>query len=72
MEGKAGHTLESCTNKISVVKLSFPGLIDSDICFVDTPGFDDTRISDTEILKMISDWLSNTLVILSIEPQVTH
>ena len=71
MTGKAGHALESCTNDISIVKLSFPGLIDSDICFVDTPGFDDTRTSDSEILKMISDWLNNTSVILSIQPQGT-
>ncbi len=55
--GLAGHDLESCTNEISVIKLSFPGL---DLCFVDTPGFDDTNRSDVEILKMISDWLIST------------
>ena len=62
VEGKAGHTLESCTSEISVVKLSFPGVVDSDICFVDTPGFDDTRTSSTEILKTIADWLNYTSV----------
>ena len=60
VEGKVGHTLESCTSEISVVKLSFPGVVDSDICFVDTPGFDDTRTSDSKILKMIADWLNDT------------
>ena len=26
----------------------------------DTPGFDDTERSDTDILKMIADWLGAT------------
>lgn len=30
--------------------------------FVDTPGFDDTYKSDTEILSMIADWLVKTYV----------
>jgi len=62
VEGKAGHTVESCTSEISVVKLSFPGIVDSDICFIDTPGFDHTGISDIEVLKMIADWLNDTSV----------
>jgi len=60
IEGIVGHSLESQTNEISVIKLSFPGIADSDICFVDTPGFDHTRQSDVEIFKMISEWLNNT------------
>lgn len=57
MTGIVGHDLESFTNDISVIKLSFPGL---DLCFVDTPGFDDTNKSDVCILKLISDWLFTT------------
>ena len=33
------------------------------IVFVDTPGFDDPEKSDTDVLKMISDWLEITYVI---------
>ena len=50
MEGKAGHSLESYASQVSVFKLSFPGVI-SDICFVDTPRFDNAR-TDVEMLKM--------------------
>jgi len=57
---KVGHGLATCTTQISVVRLSFPNVVDSDICFVDTPGFDDTLDgTDLQILKMISDWLNN-------------
>ena len=55
--GLVGHGLASFTTEISVIRLSFPGL---DLCFIDTPGFDDTHRSDVEIFKMISDWLNNT------------
>ena len=59
-----GHGLESFTSQIAVYKISFQGLPGSDIHFVDTPGFDDTRISDVDIFKMISDWLLNTCVVI--------
>jgi len=62
LTGLVGHGLASFTNEVSVIKLSFPGLVDSDICFVDTPGFDDTDKSDVHIFKMISDWLNKTYV----------
>ena len=57
-----GHTLESCTSEISIVKLSVPELVDGDIVFIDTPGFDDTHKSDADILKMVADWLKSTYV----------
>ena len=60
IDGIVGHSLVSCTNNISVFKLSVPGIVDSDIYFVDTPGFDDTNKSDVDIFKMISDWLNST------------
>ena len=56
---KVGHDLVSCTSEISIIKMTFPGY---NIVFVDTPGFDDTNKSDSEILKMISDWLEITCV----------
>ena len=56
-----GHDLESCTSEIGMIKMSFPGY---NIVFVDTPGFDDTKRPDSDILKMISDWLEKTYVIL--------
>jgi GTPase Era involved in 16S rRNA processing len=36
---------------------------DGDVVFVDTPGFDDTRMSDTDVLQMVvSDWLRSMYV----------
>lgn len=32
------------------------------VTLVDTPGFDDTTVSDTDILKMIAVYLSSTYV----------
>lgn len=55
--GTVSHSLQSSANEISVVRLPFPGL---SLCFVDTPGFDDTNRSDLDVLKLISDWLMNT------------
>ncbi|CAA7261004.1 unnamed protein product [Cyclocybe aegerita] len=55
-----GHTLESCTSDINVVKFSCQPIFPNDIYFVDTPGFDDTNKSDTEIFKLISNWLNKT------------
>ena len=61
-----GHGLESCTSHISTVRLSFPERIASDIVFVDTPGFDHTNKTETDVLKMVADWLKITYVILEI------
>ncbi len=41
MMGIAGHSLESCTSEISVIKLRCASGVD--LCLVDTPGFDDTN-----------------------------
>lgn len=57
-----GENLQSCTSEINIYKLTFLGISDNDIVFVDTPGFDDTNLSDAEILKKISDWLKRTWV----------
>jgi hypothetical protein len=51
----AGHGLRSCTDGISTSKpISRNG---RRYVFVDTPGFDDTYKSDTEILSMIAEYM---------------
>ena len=55
----AGHGLESYTKEISVIKLEYLGV---NLCFVDTPGFDNTCKSDVDILKLIENGLSTTYV----------
>ncbi len=53
-----GGNLESCT---SVVQLSKPFRLDGRrVILVDTPGFDDTRTKDTDVLAMIAAFLSTT------------
>jgi len=54
-----GHALKSCTSSIGAFKFKVPGDARSFV-LVDTPGFDDTNMSDTEILHMIADWLEQT------------
>ncbi|KAI6042362.1 hypothetical protein EDC04DRAFT_998756 [Pisolithus marmoratus] len=51
-----GHDLNSCTSEIKVNKCEVEG---SNVVLVDTPGFDDTKKTDLDILKLISDWLNN-------------
>lgn len=67
-----GHTLEACRwlkpqsvdNCLIALGTSNVGIYESNynantkIFFVDTPGFDDTYKSDTDILREIADWLS--------------
>ncbi|KAH6639505.1 P-loop containing nucleoside triphosphate hydrolase protein [Boeremia exigua] len=58
---RVGHELDSCTQDVEVVPCSFgDGL---KIYLVDTPGFDDTERTDTEILLQISGWLSSAYTV---------
>ncbi|KAI6038325.1 P-loop containing nucleoside triphosphate hydrolase protein [Pisolithus marmoratus] len=50
-----GHDLTSCTSQIKATKCEIEGF---SVVLVDTPGFDDTKKSDLDILKLISDWLN--------------
>ncbi|KAF9447340.1 hypothetical protein P691DRAFT_671702 [Macrolepiota fuliginosa MF-IS2] len=50
---------DSCTGNISAVRVCLPGE-DSGLVLVDTPGFDDTRKTNLQILKLISEWLERT------------
>jgi predicted GTPase len=52
--------LESCTNEVQTSQ-SFR-LDDKDVVLVDTPGFDDTTKSDTDVLKMIAAYLQTMFV----------
>ncbi|KAL4259598.1 G domain-containing protein [Pleurotus pulmonarius] len=55
--GRAGHTLKSYTANVEAVRYNDGK---DTIVFVDTPGFDDTTRSDTDILKLIANWLEKT------------
>jgi len=63
-EGGVGRSLESGTTEISVIKHILPELADSNIYFVDTPGFNnsDPVLSDETIGTMVSDLLSSLYV----------
>ncbi|KAI0339762.1 hypothetical protein BDW22DRAFT_1399293 [Trametopsis cervina] len=52
-----GEGLKSCTSSIQLGQ-TFE-LDNSQVTLVDTPGFDDTTVSDTDILKMISGYLAS-------------
>lgn len=42
------------------------------VTLVDTPGFDDTTVSDTDILKMIAVYLSSTSVPIYLHRRIKH
>ena len=52
---RIGHDLTSCTQDIQVVEGKING---QTVRFVDTPGFSDTNLSDTEVLQLIADYLA--------------
>ena len=55
---RVGMGLESCTTE---VKLSNEFILDGRaVALIDTPGFDDTSKSDTEILEMIAAFLATS------------
>jgi predicted GTPase len=55
---RVGKGLKSCTN---IVQMAMPFEIDGrSITLIDTPGFDDTTRSDTDILKMIAGFLQTS------------
>ncbi|KAK0897901.1 hypothetical protein LTR02_010448 [Friedmanniomyces endolithicus] len=54
---RVGHTLLSETASIQSYSVSISGRI---ITLVDTPGFNDTFRSETDVLRDISDWLAST------------
>jgi predicted GTPase len=53
---RVGDDLQACTQDVAVSNRF--QVDDRDILLFDTPGFDDTELSDTEILKRISGFLT--------------
>jgi GTP-binding protein EngB required for normal cell division len=54
-EVSIGHNLQACTQEVGVFLCK---LKDTNVYLVDTPGFDDTDRSDTEVLREIASWLT--------------
>ncbi|KAI9756728.1 MAG: hypothetical protein M4579_003729 [Chaenotheca gracillima] len=52
-----GHGVESCTSVVSAHTFQHGQYI---VNLIDTPGFNDTNRSDTEILKEVAVWLATT------------
>ncbi|KAF9089777.1 hypothetical protein BGX27_002408, partial [Mortierella sp. AM989] len=52
---KVGDDLGSCTQKIEPVRCQISG---QSVIILDTPGFDDTNRSDTEVLADVADYLA--------------
>jgi GTPase Era involved in 16S rRNA processing len=53
-----GHKLQSCTSDVRAVQYIHPD--GPRYVIIDTPGFDDTNVPDTEILSRIAQYLKNT------------
>ena len=54
-EVSIGHNLQACTQEVGVFLCKNRG---NNVFLVDTPGFDDTDRSDTEVLREIASWLT--------------
>ena len=70
---KVGNGLESCTATVQTCSFS---LHDHTVTLIDTPGFDDTNLSDTEVLKRIALHLEVAYVsivcLYPCHPELTH
>lgn len=56
---EVGHDLDSCTANVEAIPFCIDGFHGS---IIDTPGFDDTYLTDTAVLRRISDWMDMTYV----------
>ncbi|KAK3217615.1 hypothetical protein GRF29_1g3553560 [Pseudopithomyces chartarum] len=54
---EVGHGLTSQTKVVQPAEATIEG---RKVTLVDTPGFDDTHLTDREVLKLIADWLKYT------------
>ena len=61
---KVGHDLNSCTTELHPVVITYPQPGGQRLVMVDTPGFDDTYMPDSEILRRIALWLATAWVFL--------
>ena len=55
---RVGKELESCTAEVTLADLF--NLDGRRVILIDTPGFDDTTTSDTDILKLIAAFLATS------------
>lgn len=55
-----GHNLNSYTSHVQAYTYNDPQFPNNRIVMVDTPGFDDTVLSDREILRRIGVWLAQS------------
>jgi len=56
--GRLSGTGPECVTKyVTGHRIQNHPIYGSSLVCIDTPGFDDTHLSDMEILEMISDWL---------------
>ncbi|KAG6811110.1 hypothetical protein H0H92_008957 [Tricholoma furcatifolium] len=55
-----GHDLKSQTAQLQHIIIRHPNDMTRRIVIVDTPGFDDTYVSDSEILRRIAVWLARS------------
>ncbi|KAJ5591975.1 P-loop containing nucleoside triphosphate hydrolase protein [Penicillium hispanicum] len=53
-----GHDLKACTSVVDVY--AYDALPNRTVYLIDTPGFDDTKKSDTEVLSEIAAWLGDS------------
>ncbi|KAG6820492.1 hypothetical protein H0H93_016299, partial [Arthromyces matolae] len=60
MVTKVGHNLKSETAQLQHVILPHPTDKTRRVIIVDTPGFDDTYVADSEILRRIAVWLARS------------
>ncbi|KAF9467093.1 hypothetical protein BDZ94DRAFT_1318904 [Collybia nuda] len=54
-----GHSLKTETSQIRAIRISHPKT-NLPIVLVDTPGFDDAKMTDTQVLSMLENWLGMT------------
>ncbi|KAH7905041.1 P-loop containing nucleoside triphosphate hydrolase protein [Hygrophoropsis aurantiaca] len=55
-----GHDLKSGTAEIVHAIVPYPSDPNRRVIFIDTPGFDDTYVDDSEILRRIAVWLARS------------
>jgi hypothetical protein len=59
---EVGHNLVSTTNQIKALRIKFHD--DVHVVLVDTPGFDNTHLSDYDVLKCLVEWFRELWVVL--------
>ncbi|TID14203.1 p-loop containing nucleoside triphosphate hydrolase protein [Venturia nashicola] len=52
-----GHGIDPCTQAIALADVMIDG---TQVCLIDTPGFDDLERTDADILRLIAKWLAAT------------